>query len=183
MDDYGINMIRVDLLGVYERIKRTTSLRAKGLPDIHDEVMVTENHYRFINPLIINALSELADDVGVIELAEDLPLTRLSASLMRDGFMEMISSDGSEEEPKGYSDFIVHYRLPMNKKSKYRIGAVADLVYNAIVAYVLTRWYQGLGLYDDMQINERDYGRLVLKIRNHSYRFKNKNFSKPYISL
>ena len=184
MDEHGLNMIRVDLLGVYERIKRMTSLRAKGLPEAHDQVMVTESHYRFINPLIVSALSELADDVGVIGLADDLPLSKLSQTLMRDGFMEMIGNHGSdEEEPAEHTDFIVHYRLPLNSDVQYKVGAVAELVYQALAAYALKHWYQGLGLYDDMQLNEREYHRLVEKIRNHSYRFKNKKFSRPTITL
>lgn len=183
-----INAARVDLLNVYERLKRATVHRSRGLdindPKLVEKTIITDDDYKIVNPWILNSLSSLADDLGLIEFAQETPLDKLSEELMKDGFIEMLENINKEEEDQeDSSTFMVHYRLPGYNKSGYRTGAVADLIYNALVQYVLRYWYQGLGLYDDMNLAAAEYDRLVLKIRNHSYKFKNKNFRRPYISL
>lgn len=184
MDNLEMNSVRVDLINVYERLKRATAMRAKALPQHIDSLAITNDDYKLVNPILINAMGELADDLGVIQFANDTPINKLSESLMRDGFIEMLSNMHKEEEDREESsEFMIHYRLPGYSKSGYRVGAVADLIYNALVQYVLRHWYQSLGLYDDMQMAAIEYGRLVQKIKNHSHKFKNKEFKRPYISL
>ena len=184
MEEIKKNAIRVDLLDVYERIKRMSAMRARGIPDHTQRIAVTDDDHKLINPLIIQGLSELADDVGVIELAQDTPIDKLSEELMKDGFVELLENQQVDEtERREAHEFLVSYRLPGEGGAKYKTGAVAELVYHALANYALKYWYEGLGMYDDMNLKLMEYERLVRKIRNHSYQFKNKKFERPYISL
>ena len=168
--------IRLDLLEMYERLTRYTSLRARTMPEAMDVIIVTESDYATVNPLMRLALGRLSDDIGSLSAFDLSGLDALTASGLEDWKLKIV--EGAED----LSKVIAIYNLPGEQQEGY-VSAVHEFMYEAVVNEVLSRWYKHLGFYDLAALCEQDYLQGVRQIRNTTPRWKTASSTRRFVGL
>lgn len=153
--------IRADLLEIYDRLEQITSLRARTIPNVADQIVITEGDYKIVNPMIKEAIGHVATETGAVKEFDISGLDALTEQGLVDWKIKI--SEGNED----LSRIIAVYRLPKDASSGY-VPAVHEKIYKTIINYVLCEWFKGHGQYDVAGYYEGEYTKGIQQARNAS---------------
>lgn len=167
------HIIRVDLLEIYERLKRYTSLKARTMPQATAAIVINESDYRTINPFIKLAFADIADLTGELKLMDDSGLDALTESGLKDWKQRLVEAqkEKEDEEKTDLGKILVVYKLPGETGAKGYVSALHEFIYEAVAYFVLERWFKELGFGEFAQSYRLEYRDYIRKIRNIGPRF------------
>lgn len=162
-DPNAANAVRMDLMEVYDRLTRYTSLRARMLVLSNNEsaqaMTILQSDYQTVNPLIKLALAEVSDQIGALVDFRTDGLDALSHHGLEDWKMKIsgMSSEG-QEGSQDLAHIIALYNLPGDTMQAGYVPAIHEFIYEAITSHVLMSWFRHLGLLDVANMYQYEFG-------------------------
>lgn len=177
---------RIDMMKLYERLERYTSLQSRVLSQSNAEqaeyILITPGDYKIVNPLIELALADVADYLGALVTFEHSGLDALTEWGLKDNLLRRTETaeEDTEETPEYYLKAV--YKLPGTSQHDYVTG-LHEMVFEAIAMHVIGSWFKHLGYGNKAQLYVQEYYMRLNKARNAAPAWKNAPKRRPSVNL